>query len=90
MAQVTHVLDTSALLAHAFQEPGWERVRENLRDEAAVLGLAAAVNVDGVGVRPLGDFGLVFKVGNRRVNDAIVGPVEPHRLSQARQDGHGF
>ena len=31
-----------------------------------------------------------FKVGNRRVNDAIVGPVEPHRLSQARQDGHGF
>ena len=43
MAQVTHVLDTSALLAHAFQEPGWERVREILRDEAAVLGLSAAV-----------------------------------------------
>ncbi len=43
MAQVTHVLDTSALLAHAFQEPGWERVREILRDEEAVLGLSAAV-----------------------------------------------
>jgi len=37
------VLDTSALLAHAFQEAGWERVREILRDERAVLGLSAAV-----------------------------------------------
>ncbi len=43
MAKVTHVLDTSALLAHTFQEPGWERVREILRDERAVLGLCAAV-----------------------------------------------
>jgi len=43
MDQVTHVLDTSALLAHAFQEPGWERVRQLLREEEAVLGLSAAV-----------------------------------------------
>lgn len=43
MAQVTHVLDTSALLAHAFQEPGWERVRQLLREDAVVLGLSAAV-----------------------------------------------
>jgi len=43
MGQVTHVLDTSALLAHAFQEPGWERVRDILCDDAAVLGLSAAV-----------------------------------------------
>ncbi len=43
MAQVTHVLDTSALLAHAFQEPGWERVRGLLHDETAVLGLPAPV-----------------------------------------------
>jgi PIN domain nuclease of toxin-antitoxin system len=41
MAGVTHVLDTSALLAHAFQEPGWERVREILDDDTAVLGLPA-------------------------------------------------
>ena len=80
MAQVTHVLDTSALLAHAFQEPGWERVREILRDAAAVLGLAAAVNVDGVGVRPFGDLSLVFKVGNRAADDAAVGGVEHDEL----------
>jgi PIN domain nuclease of toxin-antitoxin system len=43
MAPVTHVLDTSALLAHAFQEPGWERVRHILNDEAAVLGLPSPV-----------------------------------------------
>lgn len=43
MARVTHVLDTSALLAHAFQEPGWERVREILHDDTAVLGLPAPV-----------------------------------------------
>lgn len=43
MARITHVLDTSALLAHAFQEPGGERVRDILRDEEAVLGLSAAV-----------------------------------------------
>ncbi len=43
MAQVTHILDTSALLAHAFQEPGWERVTEILHDDAAVLGLPSVV-----------------------------------------------
>lgn len=43
MARITHVLDTSALLAHAFKEPGWERVKEILQDESAVLGLSAAV-----------------------------------------------
>lgn len=43
MARITRVLDTSALLAHAFQEPGWERVRDILRDEEAVLDLSAAV-----------------------------------------------
>ena len=36
---------------------------------------SAAVNVDGVGVRPLGDFSLVLKVGNRAANDAKVGGV---------------
>ena len=43
MSKATHVLDTSALLAHAFQEPGYERVRELLHDQTAVLGLSAAV-----------------------------------------------
>jgi predicted nucleic acid-binding protein len=43
MEKITHILDTSALLAHAFQEPGWERVRGLLRHEGAVLGLSAAV-----------------------------------------------
>lgn len=43
MPPITHILDTSALLAHAFQEPGWQRVREILHDETAVLGLSAAV-----------------------------------------------
>ena len=43
MEPVTHVLDTSALLAHAFQEPGWERVRQLLNDETAVLGLPSPV-----------------------------------------------
>ncbi len=43
MPQVTHVLDTSALLAHAFQERGSERVRELLRADTLVLGLSTAV-----------------------------------------------
>jgi predicted nucleic acid-binding protein len=43
MDRVTHVLDTSALLAHAFMEPGWERVQAILHDSQAILGLSAAV-----------------------------------------------
>jgi len=41
---------------------------------------AAAVNVDGVGVRPFGDFGLVFQVSNPATNDAAVGGVEHDEL----------
>src|SRR5208282_4740777 len=45
---------------------------------------SAAVNVDGVGVRPLGDFGLVFNVGNGMVDDAIVRRIEHHELVRVK------
>ena len=38
------------------------------------------MNVDGLGVRPFGDFGLVFQVGNRAANNAAVGGVEHDEL----------
>lgn len=44
MPQAIHALDTSALLAHVYQEPGWQRVQELLHDDDdVVLGLASPV-----------------------------------------------
>ena len=37
---MTHLLDTSALLAHYLAEPGAERVQSLLEDDAVVLGVS--------------------------------------------------
>lgn len=37
---MTHLLDTSALLAHAFGEPGGDRVGRLFRDSHAIIGLS--------------------------------------------------
>lgn len=38
---MTHLLDTSALLAHAFQESGWKQVQTLFDDESAIIGVSA-------------------------------------------------
>lgn len=38
---MTHLLDTSALLAHALRENGWEEVETLLRDGAVIAGISA-------------------------------------------------
>lgn len=38
---MTHLLDTSALLAHAFEENGWELVQALLDDNKASVGISA-------------------------------------------------
>ena len=43
---ITHVLDTSAILAHYFQEPGAEKVHALLADNAVEAGLPALALLD--------------------------------------------
>ena len=57
-----------------------EVAAKSFQRRALVTVSAAAVNVDGVGVRPFGDLSLVFKVGNRAADDAAVGGVEHDEL----------
>ncbi len=40
---MTHLLDTSALLAHYFAEPGAERVQELLENETVAVGTSVLV-----------------------------------------------
>ncbi len=43
---ITHVFDTSAILAHYFQEPGAEQVHALLADNAVEAGLSAIALLD--------------------------------------------
>ena len=43
---LTHVLDTSAWLAHIFREPGWQVVTELFLDPAADVGISAVSLVE--------------------------------------------
>lgn len=43
---MTHLLDSSALLALYFQEPGWDRVANLLNDERSTTGLSVLTTME--------------------------------------------